>query len=289
MTPAALVLDALTRFGQLQVSSGDVDPAYPVLTHRLASCSPTEALDYVLLFAAYYHLGSAETAFSGDGTGLADLPVAVERRNLRGGRIVTHLASWARFPAAPDEWLRQRFTEDRQANWTALRVNAGAVWGNGRWATYKLAELCGTVLGWPVTAPDMGMTGASGPLAGLRLILPGTTEDEADARGAFVQRRLADRGLVVPLEQVETLLCDYHALADGRYYVGHDIDQQQAQLADTPAGSLDAFWQARAAVFDGKYLGEVNGWQRPDKTRAKVYRQHGVVLDRDEEMPDGHW
>ena len=32
------------------------------------------------------------------------------------------------------------------------------------------------------------------------------------------------------IEQVETILCDFHALAEGRYYVGHDIDQMQEQL-----------------------------------------------------------
>jgi hypothetical protein len=294
------LLDDFVEFGRLQLESGDIDPAYPVLQRLQRGLEPEAALWHTLVYVAYYNLDSGLTAVEREPTWrplrslplpalLAALPTGVERRNLRDRtKMVRHfgsiaamaehygsLAGWLTGSGKPNSDL---FGVD---GWRRVRLQLELAYGNGRWASYKTAELLMKVNRWPLIAPDMGNEFSTGPRHGLELFFgPAKGNNEAlirrlDEEGLTLQRELVMRGVVVGIEQVETLLCDFHAMADGRYYPGHDLDQMQAQLR--PGSPV---WAARAEVFDARWLGEVGGWNGVDRERCKVYARTGRVLGR---------
>lgn len=308
--PDEMMLPPLAKFARLHVSSGDVDPAYPVLRWVVdgyddgALIEEERKLWHVLLYAAFYNLASAQIAIEhhpvpGPLCNACNvLPTGVERRNLRGGKMAEHitaLLTTANESGGIYPWLyRACDWPTPELRWQALRSIALPVWGNGRWATYKLAELCGEVLAWPLAAPDMGLDGASGPLAGLMLVYKVLWSDpEAQGRNLQTVLRAYPFEVDLPLQQIETVLCDWHAVITGRYYVGHDIDLMQEQLLAAEARhdrTFPALWEARAQSFAEKYLGEapINGWGGVVAYRKRWFRDHGHILDRDQDIALNH-
>src|SRR5260221_8035979 len=70
------------------------------------------------------------------------------------------------------------------------------------------------------------------------------------------------------------MLCEFHSMAEGRYYPGHDIDllQEQMLAAQLPAETMHELWAFRRKTFDTPYLGEYMGWSGVDKARNRFYR-----------------
>lgn len=282
------------RFHRLAVTTEDVDPVYPVLRELTAQLSPADRVDAVVIYVAYYDLGSALTAFRERqaGTVLADLPLtlpcATERRAHRDRRQLARHINHAHDVAARHGSLHAFLSEplepaDPRGSWTRLRQQVEMIHGNGRWASYKTAELLQKVAGWPVEAPDMGMAGASGPAAGLRMLGVASEDNPAalEEAGAAVTAALSAAGLPgAELATAETTLCDFHALDAGRYYVGHDIDAMQQALNRTPSELTGAAFAARSASLPVAYLGELGGWSGPDKERARIYRDRGEIVER---------
>jgi len=148
-----------------------------------------------------------------------------------------------------------------------------------------------TNLGWQIEAPGIGAEGASGPAQGLALIFgenrnAGEQEIQAVMLNRFISKQ---HSLEIPLNTLETVLCDFHSLFEGRYYVGHDIDQMQSQIAQgvsdarkhevSPTPVYDVF-NARAHALPRAYLGEYHDWEGVDADRDKVYRDQGVIKYR---------
>ena len=185
-------------------------------------------------------------------------------------------------------WLTSRFVGDPRHDWQALRATWTEAWGNGRWASYKLAEVLMTVNGWPIEATDMGNDGSTGPRKGLAMLYGPVAGDskaavrELDRQGVDLQDRLAGCGVVLGIEQVETALCDFHNLAHGAYYVGHDIDLMLGDLhkPTVPGWVRDRVIAARAVATPDAYRGEVHGWTGMDLARRRVYQQTGEIVVR---------
>ena len=102
-----------------------------------------------------------------------------------------------------------------------------------------------------------------------------------DDLGAELVSFLVGEGVPATVANTETVLCDFHSLARGRYYVGHDIDQLAGQLArvrqqwysltDEEAAMIDKVYASFAATFDT--------WRNgPDPGRKTVYARSGEVL-----------
>lgn len=280
-------------FHQLAVTTSDVDPVYPVLRHILADATPAERTEAIVLYVAYYDLGSGLTAVAERraGTSIADLPLnlpcATERRAHRDRRQLArhlgHLHEVARHHDGLHRFLSQELPAAPRSAWSAVRTRVELVHGNGRWASYKTAELLQKVAGWPIDAPDMGMAGASGPAHGLRMLIADEGDPPAvmERHGATVAAGLhVDGRPGTELSTVETTLCDFHALADGNYYVGHDIDAMQAQLDHAPAPAAALAFAGRAAALPHAYLGEISGWHGVDRARKRVYRETGQIVER---------
>jgi Alpha-glutamyl/putrescinyl thymine pyrophosphorylase clade 2 len=277
---ASSLLADYSRFHRIQVANQDIDPVYPVY-RRLAEALALTAGDrlrLVFLHVAYYHAGSALAAFSGDS---GRLPCGTERRGHRDDRQLRRhlggLAAVERSPGGLEAWLRPAASD-----WGRLTGRLAELPGNGRWASYKTAEMLQKICGYPVTAPDMGHANSSGPRHGLALLYPGIPAGNAPAELAQLDRlsaELAD-SLGAAIEEAETTLCDFHALAEGRYYPGHDIDVMLSQLLGTQSALTAEAMRARRAALAPAYLGEVGGWAGVDRHRCRVYRDTGIICER---------
>lgn len=291
----------VAAFAGWQLASTDIDPVYPVLRELQREMSEDEALWFTFVYVAFYNLPSATIFYPELLKSLYDilpyvprtlfsLPTGVERRGLRGGtNMINHLTDlvniWEANGQSLRTWLTRDFTDDPRANWTALQATLRDVLFNGRWAAYKTGEILKVVNGFPVEPTDMGMAFSSGPRWGLDLLygeLRGNTPAvlrELDDRADDLLRILrGDYGLNIAIEQLETVLCDFHSLHEGRYYVGHDIDQMQEQiLAAGDNDVLAALWDAREEALPQWTLGEVNGWQGVRKPLKTLYRETGML------------
>lgn len=290
------LFDDYARFHELAIATQDVDPVYPVLGRIADELHwDTEQRTWaVLAHVAYYDLGSALQAVERD-QWLPGLTFGTERRNHRvPARFEKHwmaLEHKATIHQGFYPWLRECLVSDEKQSWENVTNALLDVWGNGRWAAYKTCEMLTEIVDMPLEAPDMGHAHSSGPRQGLGLLFPDSLDctghgteavRQLNAYSDIVCASLVSRGLPARLVNVETTLCDFHALHGGRYYVGHDIDQMQEQLLRMPPSDMkfQAF-KARSDVLQKAYLGERNGWDGIDKNRNKAYKNDGVILARD--------
>ena len=299
------LLHDIVLFSAAHLDSGDIDPVYPVLRSIIQGrgLSEEEALWTVLCYVAFYNLPSAliclEAYPDGPPSGMDDmiagLPCGVERRGFRGGtNLKVHMEALAATRARAgslSDWMAPAVSGNPGDNWTLVNTLVGTVWGNGRWAAYKTAELVEKVLGYPLAPTDCGHQFSSGPRKGIELLYGPVEGNGADAIAVLDARSLdlyelvAGSGLELDLAQLETILCDFHTMWDGRYYVGHDIDQMQEQLhtLDYIPESVEVeIWQAREAGLSLAYLGERNGWRGVDKARKAEYKRTGQILVRED-------
>jgi len=298
------------HFSQRQYDSLDYDPFHPMLIELQKGMDPEEALWHSTLYMAYYNVGSFQVAFEeAPPVGrpfpewLARLPVGVQRRNLRGGKVLDHLDSYVRLADEHgSQWayLTAGFTGDPKADWPKLQENVGKSWGNGRWSIFTTSELYQKVNKIPVFPCNLMNEGSSGPRAGLKILFgpeSTTTVGELDRLTDLlfddVRKKLTTKIPYLPYNHydyamLESQLCDFQSMYKGRYYVGRDIDRDQERLRGTAAtlkrmgrrtDYLDRVWEARSAVFDHRYLGEHNNWRGREDYALTHYRRYGEVAD----------
>lgn len=295
--PLQRLRDDYTRFHHLHIATHDIDPVYPVLdhlaTHHL-NLSAEDRVRIVFTHVAYYHLGSALSAWatsSGDFRAMPhNLPTGTERRAHRDQpklrRHLDHLADIATAEGGLLPWLARNIDPTSPTRtWTNITDHClMRVIGNGRWASYKTGEMLTDVAHLPLAAPDMGHAHSSGPRHGLTLLYPAlaTLTDNSPTtinRLNTVSATLAS-SLGTPIEKAETSLCDFNSLVKGRYYPGHDIDHMLHQLHQVPSPLTPAALAARAATLPHPYLGELHDWDGVDRTRLSHYARTGHILER---------
>ena len=301
--PDGRVMDDLTFFAFHHMMSQDIDPVYDLLRQLEAGLDPEEALWYSLLYVAFYKVGSAEHVRQEGWVGVgpiwppfASLPCGTERRGHRSPKaFLAHVDSLLRLQETHggiEGWLRRHWTrEDPRTDWNLTRQALEEAHGNGRWASFKMAEILMRVHGWPIEPPDTGMEGSTGPKAGIQLIY-GDAEDRPrvlEERAEWLCHVLSTRlpGAFAPdIAQVETILCDFHSLCEGRYYVGNDIDQILWDLDDDRIGerARRSILEARRLALPDGYLAELRGRTEMEARRARrAYRDNGLILYRDPE------
>lgn len=287
----------------LQVATGDIDPAYPVLRElgEWWKLTPEQRAWMSFCHVVYYHLGSGLTLFTAypepvmlpatpEGlakAGLLTLPTATERRAHRDVRqLAKHLLAlreaFVREGVLPWVLGDDDPRPDREVGWEALNLRLMELHGNGRWAAYKLAEMLQKVAGLRTAATDAGHRHSSGPRKGLADLygddIPSDNTVETIALLDAYTRGLQDWVGELDVAQVETSLCDFHSLTKGSYYLGHDIDAMQAQLNHPAVARFPEAWEARTASFAPELRGEVSGWDGVRKHLKPAYR-HGGILD----------
>lgn len=283
--------DFLT-FARHMLASKDEDPFYPVLTWLMRDMTHEQALWLSFLFVAFCHLGSAWHAWTIQPVpgplphALAQLPFYTDRRGLRGGQVHRHVQSYITLldethgMQAP--WIMRGWKASPTTNYECFWLQSQRIWGNGRWAAFKWSEILKKVHGYPLAAPDMRLQFCSGPKAGLAWLYglgAATALDTYDWASRDVTGRVQQAGMVADVETVETLLCNWHSLVCGRYYVGCDIDAQQEEVAQPflSVRQREQLFAAREAVLPHAYLGELRGWTGIQKPLLTRYRDTGVL------------
>lgn len=291
------LFEPFVRFSRFQIESQDIDPVYPLLAayYDREGFSEDAALWRTFLYVVYYHLGEAaklwELLPEPREVSPAELPsnpkTGTERRGMRGNpaAAATHINGAVRFlrkrqRGSVARWVRACCKPRGRKGWTLLRRSFQTLPHAGEWSSYKFADLVKNVHGLPITAADIGVGGGgrnAGPVPGM-VSLTGRPWKQC-ACSVSLQDRLAREtaraGVVFDgLDQLETCLCDFNSLVRGRYYVGHDIDLMQEQLAGEAAAPLR---ELRAEVFAERYLGEANDWAGVRPKLKKLYRETGVI------------
>jgi hypothetical protein len=282
-------------FATTQLASGDIDPAYPVLRSVAAQAGLSEdaALWLSFLHVAYYNIASAVIAFSHHpepypslGETLLHLPTGVERRGHRDYlRLHRHILCYWMALAAQAEGSGLRYwtegiTANLSANFLTVYHRASRLYGNGRWAAFKWAEVLKSVHDIAMTFPDdMCLTDERGPRYGLRVLygLRDYPDGIAFAADDLLRRMREDGYPGLQPEQLETLLCDFGSMVNGHYYPGHDIDQQIEQInrADWSLAQGGEVWRNRLSYARYKSFPEDFLGHEVDKPRLKEYRAKG--------------
>lgn len=289
-------------FIQYQLECRASDAEYPLLEIWYAKKKYSSDIAHwrSIVFVAFCNLHSMfefcetypEPVATYSGT-VCFLPTGTERRGHRGGRVRHHLSDWFLFLkkyGSFQSFLQKGFTENKRKNWQILQNNILEVWGNGRWAAYKLAETLYTVHHYPVEPTDMGNAYSSGPRKGLSMLFEyvhGNTKEaiaRLDQQGEELMLWLNERAIFLGIEKLETMLCDFHSMAVGHCYSGHDIDVYQEQLlrSTLTKSQRDFIWEIRREAIPNEFLGELHGWVGVEKSRDKAYHQTGKVLKRTE-------
>ena len=298
-------------FAKRQLETRDYDPFHPMLWNLQKDMHSEQALWSSFLYMAFYSMGSSFCAWSTsepleklneDADGWH---IGLQRRNLRASSVVKHvedMSSKARKHGSMESWLTGGFGVNPKSNWKILIERLESVWGNGRWAAYTTAELFQKVNNLNVEPACMGLDGATGPKKGL-IKLAGLTqsaslkqlEDHGDALVEKLREMHPDPGIPwarhgYDYAMVESTLCDFYGLTQGRYYVGRDIDRIAGRIISQGSRAtvdLDPVWKARSEMFPRHLLTEARKVTPlgVDWGRAKVFRDHGVIADyRDDFM-----
>lgn len=281
------------------VKAEELDPVYPLLKEiaRLLELDLNSAAWMCHVYVAYYDCGSFLRCFDKVRTPrvpegeLLTLRCDTERRGHRSpDRLKRHfesVVSIAESNGGLYTWLTKYLRDTPQQSWTAMLAPLETIYGNGRWASYKLVEMIGYVCDLPVEAPDMGHANSTGPRQGLNYLyadLPtgNRPKDIAtlDATSVDLLNKLAEKGIPAKMQEAETTLCALKSLVKGTYYVGEDLDAMLEEILDQPCNLTEIAIQARSNVFPHKYLGEKNGWNGVDKDRLKHYKLTGEILTR---------
>lgn len=286
-------------FARAQIESNDIDPMYPLLRdfYDQEQLPEEERLWRTLLYLTWYHVGAAEQVWRIFPRPVRlqfteALPTGTERRGHRGAsglrKAVEHVAevldradeAGGSLTALFSRWTAPG-EEGPERGWLHLRNEFEGVTGAGPWASYKLADLLKHTHGYPIAAPDIGVGGkgqSAGPIPGM-VKLTGLDWKEC-ASNVRAQRDLLARAIDagVPfkgLDQLETALCDFNSLTEGRYYVGHDIDMNMEQLNGVASPKL---WEARR-VFPDVYRGELGGWKGVRKAYKSLYKTRRELVN----------
>lgn len=277
-------LKDFVTFCGYQVKFHDHDP-HAVLYSGLADelkLNQEKRLWLGLLLMAYYHEGSAWAAFripkvmERKKLPPETLPISLQRRNLFGGRINQHL-EWIMKKNSLVEWLDVK-------SWQKLLDRLNECYGNGHWATYTTAELLIRMGGisHDIRPNTFDIPGAPGPVQGMEAM--GIEANEVNA--LLLKEYLGNKGMKVPVEMLESVLCNWNAMYKGIYYSGANIDRQQARLMQIEKVQKDYYpelWGMRSMCFDHRVLGELHNWNDVSKDRKKVYKKTGKVLKPYEE------
>ena len=282
------------EFAHWHTVSGDIDPVYPVLARIGPKLTDTddELLSLILLYVAYYDLGSALWTWDDGwrpGKPLTDTqlrrPTGTERRGHRTlARFSDHIAALGMVHKRYGSWEYALWPADvisPKSRWNVVQERLRNIRGNGRWAAYKTGEMLQTVAGWEMTPTDAGHDWSTGPRQGLIDLFPELVghdgHDPQTVRILDGYTRQLVEATGHPVEQVETHLCDWHSTLQGHYYLGHDIDLMLAHLGHSPKHIQELVLGARADSFDAMWLGEVNGWMGVRKELNRLYKDKGTL------------
>lgn len=293
-------LEDFSRFGKALILTGDIDPQFWILRSLYSSqkLDKNTAIWRTAVYLVYYHLGSAIKAWD-----LYPTPEIIkkkdwvegiyyykQRRCFRGNNHARDQLNTLLKNSDGDlvRWTEKAVGNGGEEGWTRVREAAANLPYHGPWSSYKWCDLIKFVHGFPITAPDIGTKpgATAGPIAGLSSLTgldwKRCSEDNSlhrDLLSCIIDMGCPANGL----DHLESILCNWQSLINGRYYTGHDIDRDCNQLLGTSGDHSDGLVSARKRIFDKRLLGEVGGWSEVRKNLNSVYRDRGRLVN---DFPD---
>lgn len=288
-------LDDLVEFARLEVEANDLEPWALMIGGLLAAGHVTddEAHWLVQLYNSFDSLESAwgvfrrwpdpyRWALAPDADDAANYPCTQERRNLRGGKVLRRLDSYVSLLAGGSqrEWLRAPVTgTDPHRDFLAVMAHTRRVWGVGRQSAFEWAEFGQKALGLPIEAPDAQLWESEGPRRSIQRLYGGdhaVTAAWLHTNAVHAKAYLAERGVDMPWEDFETVICDFNVMRDGRYYPGRHLAALREEIAAIPD---PADRDLLGGVFDSIIP---DPWRRIapgiDPELMPVYRDTGTII-----------
>lgn len=275
MKPDRRALDDLVTFAHLELDSADIEPWAAVLAYlhdtgtltaeetawavKLYNATDTFGTGFAIMEAARLPRGWCKVA-EPERARIAALPLSGERRNLRGGRLLTHLDDYAarinsRFDADQVGWLREGVPSEAAPTdaWDPLMAHLRQVWGTGRLSAFEWAEFLGKTGLVKVEAPDACLWESSGPRESLTRLysLDPTSVRPEELEDAATSCRdwLAVQGAALEWWDFETVICDFNVMRKGRYYPGRHLGMLLEEIMGAPDEWRDPLFAAWRAVI----------------------------------------
>jgi hypothetical protein len=287
-------------FGTVHRETRDIDPIYPVMRHLFVFAPhlfPTERsrVEFTFAYVTWYNLPTALSLwvqgfrFSDTKIGEVDYwPTGVERRGHRNPAATNaHIDSLRSLDDAFSNgllgWLSSGQQEDPFEEWRRLQEVLVEPWGNGRWAAFKTGEVLIEANNWKAEPTDAGHKNSTGPRRGLADLAPQTVGYSIAELDLITEELRLDMeeqtGERWRVAEIETVLCDFHSMRKGGYYVGHDIDLLLAQLGGERVDQVarNLILNARSHCFPSWLLGEMQGWDGVRRDLKKLYRDDGGI------------
>lgn len=300
MTPDPAAFSDLVAFARLEVDSGDLEPWAEVIgwLHFTGELPREDVLWLIKLYNAFDSLGSAWAvfrrwpspdawAFSPDALDvgvLAMYPCTNERRHLRGGhpsKMVRHLDSYHGHVTGPGSqwaWLCSPIVPEAPGlSFTLLTTWMRNVWGVGRQSAFEWAEFAGKAAGLPVRAGDAQLWESEGPRRSLQRLYgePRPTRRWLDDAATDLRWRLAEEGVSLEWWDLETVICDFNVMRDGRYYPGRHLAALREEIEGIPPDDRALLEEAWAAVVPEPWASIAPGI---DKAQMPVYARTGRIV-----------
>lgn len=291
-------LENFAKFGRALVLSGDIDPQFLILRRLYAKLGLDQntSIWFTCLYLLYYHLGSAIQAWKQypkpdvirKKNWNRELIYFKQRRCFRGNEYARNQINTIVKVSDGDlaSWIDNLVDDGGEDGWARLREAASEIPYHGPWSSYKLCDMIKFVHQYPITAPDIGTKpgATAGPIAGLNTLTGlgwDKCADDSQLHRDLLQMVIDLDAPVNGLDQLESILCDWQSLTNGRYYLGKDIDRDQAQLelAKKRSPVTDILWEARRDIFDERLLGEIGGWSKVRNNLSDVYRNRRRMIN----------
>ncbi len=299
-------------FSERQIDCFDYDHFHVVFLELTKKMKEEESLWLTILYMAYYNEAAAVLAFSVTKPcqqipeKYLQLPISKMRRNLRGGLIAKHIASFNALVkpyGSIKKFLTKDFVGEPKQDWKTVQQTLNTVWGNGRWSVFTTVDMLNKVNKFDIESTDIMNAGSSGPVNGIeRLfgIIDRKDISDLNEKAQYLLKLLNQKvktrpyyaGDGIDFGMLESILCNFDSLKKRDYYVGRDIDRSLGLLQKTTAKCeklgidtkpLKKCWQVRKKVFAEEFLGEVNGWAGDEPEYAReFYARFGLVNNHKE-------
>jgi hypothetical protein len=305
---AAWHLEKFTEFTAIKQRLGEPSPHLAIVGHMCKDLPLDDKLWLLGCYAATYCLPSAHVIWTQQPLSVVEgkpkrfarwiadnwkgIVTRTERRCVRTPlKMADCLNSYVR-------WMREEFPTLKKDKKEQAHAFYDRVWESvaniryfGRYINIRLIEGLRRYCGVPAQLYDIRSIGGWSPKKCLCYLYPEHAETLLvdDKEGNALTNELAydllervqDKVPTVDCYILAAMLCEYKGAFEKRHqYPGWTIDQEPL-LYDKVFGywgdrvDKDALWQARAALFPKRVLGEHSGWNGTRWEVTKVLRDHG--------------
>lgn len=304
MRPDGRALDDLVTFAHLELDSADIEPWAAVLAHlratdrlgvqdtawavKLYNATDTFATAFAIMEVARIPRGWTKVG-QPERDRIAALPISGERRNLRGGRLLTHLDDYVArvdtWKGGQLAWLEEGVSLAGSRDgwspadaWDPLNAHLRQVWGTGRLSAFEWAEFVGKTGLVKVEAPHGCLWESSGPRESLTRLYGldplSVTPDLLEHVAHEARDHLAANGADLPWWDFETVICDFNVMRKGRYYPGRHLGMLREEIHTAPEEWRSRLMAAWKAVVPSPWSGVEPGDRKDLRPR---YRDTGRI------------